>query len=1258
VKIKFGLELKLGLIIVIIFGLLLAVFAAWDPIKIKYYAWRLDSDSPAERAAAAGELLNYGEDGLRKIELAFDSKIEAEFLKYAWQNPNAECDFKGCKILDKRKNPHVAVLKGYCRALEILLAKGADKEIPDVFGQTPLFYAANCGSYAGAEILVRAGADLNRRQKEGKTALMVAAIRGDAKIAAFLISRGADVSIMTPAGETALHFAAVRGDIAMMKLLLESGAQIDAAKRSQRDLDTPLIAAIRARQAKAALFLIEKGASANCPGKYADTPLHAAAFEGFKNVVSALLREGADVNARNETGNTPLFDAHPETAALLLDCGADIEARNETGSTPLSWSISAKRGTWRLLLDRGASAQTADCVISSTPLHIAARYDDTEIIDALLAKGALINARNKDGWTPLLEAISSGSDNAFQFLLEKGADIYICGNDGTSALIVAVRGEEPEMLKSLLAEEYTLKKAGAGSNESLVLMRDNDGNTPAHSAIHCLEMMSILLKCGAAADEPNKYGVRPLHDAALETYCHSHDEADDETYNDELAVFKLLVAKGADVNARTNTGWSPLHAVAASENVEADNAAKILVEHGASVNAKTAEGWTPLMVAADKANLDVMRVIISAGADVHTVDNAGNTVLHAIAGVLPEKKVRFYWKEKEPVKEPPAKPPNSPPNLYLETYDTDDDDDIPTVGDGKRDDDKMAECAEFLIKAGANPDAPDCSGLAPLHLAAIRNSEKLIKFLVANGADVEKHYPGNGATPLHLAAWNNTCLSLDMLLYIGAAVDSRGINNETPLHYACAKNHLNAIKKLVFYGADVNARDKYRRTPLFHFGFYQETAETGLWFKEPEKSLKLLFDHGADINAVDNTGATPLMQAAWSGHWEMLKALLDNGADIRAKTIYHNTALIFAARGLNSYLVETLVNAGADVKSREWSNETAPENARSAFKELPWEERQKKGEALREIVRLLEPLEEARSSALENAMRTGELEKIILLLNESDLNAADSRGATALHLAARFGRLEIAEYLVGKGADVNCRAENGATPLIEACQYARREIVKLLLARGADANSKGLHGWCPLRAAAMSGDSGIARALLDCGADAKAKDEFEWAALHTAAKNGRAGAAELLIERGAAVDAKDSDGLTPLHYAVKSRSAETVKILLKRGADVNMKTKGGNTPLHRAVEFEIKDIVPILDYVMDNSNYDVDSPEFLIFEILLANDRAGIVEILVQAGADVNAVNNGGKTPLDLIPKEKRDSAIGKYLIARGAKSGKDLPRK
>jgi ankyrin repeat protein len=209
---------------------------------------------------------------------------------------------------------------------QLLLAKGALLNATNVTRETipPLEWAISLDNTELVKLLIDRGADVKAKSDLGSTPLHSAAERGNLEIAEILIAHGADVNAKINGGTTPLHQAAWGGAEAVMKLLLSKGAEADA-RRS--DGLTPLINAAgsgAASQGNGCVeILLAKGVNINATDEDGETALHKAAYYGNKDVVEILLAHGAAINATNKNGKTPLKVASkPEIAELLRQNGA------------------------------------------------------------------------------------------------------------------------------------------------------------------------------------------------------------------------------------------------------------------------------------------------------------------------------------------------------------------------------------------------------------------------------------------------------------------------------------------------------------------------------------------------------------------------------------------------------------------------------------------------------------------------------------------------------------------------------------------------------------------------------------------------------------------------------------------------------------------------------------------------------------------------------------------------------------------------
>lgn len=296
----------------------------------------------------------------------------------------------------------------------------------DPLATEQLLSATRSNDVKTVKLLLENGADVNAKETNGNTALMSAAWRGYVEIIRLLLEKGADVNAKDTKGITALMCAAAQGHTKAVEILLDKDADINAEATNGwdalmfaevMDMNQTNMSGLNASE-----LLLEKGTGG------INAALMYAANQGDTNGVVLLLDKGADVNAKNNYGDTLLMQVattgHTNTVELLLDKGADINAKDSFGKTALM---------------------------------SAARFGNVEIIKLLLDKGANVNAKDNLGETALMSAAESGDTNAVEIVLARGADINAVDADGLTAL--GLVGIEREFGYAAIAQ--LLRQAGA-----------------------------------------------------------------------------------------------------------------------------------------------------------------------------------------------------------------------------------------------------------------------------------------------------------------------------------------------------------------------------------------------------------------------------------------------------------------------------------------------------------------------------------------------------------------------------------------------------------------------------------------------------------------------------------------------------------------------------------------------------------------------------------------------------------------------------
>ena len=357
---------------------------------------------------------------------------------------------------------------------------------------------------------------------------------------------------------------------------------------------------------------LDIGADPNARTYYhKETPLHYAASNENPAVVQALIKAGADPNARDDDKETPLHRAasneNPAVVQALIKAGADPKARNDDKETPLHYAVrwNENPAVVQALIKAGADLNARD-KYKRTPLHYAVWWNENPaVVQALIKAGADPNARDKYKRTPLHRAAFNENPAVVQALIKAGADPNARNDDKETPLHYAdLFNRNPAVSKALLA-------AGADAK-----VRIEYKWTPLHEAAKHVKDAGVIEALLAAGSDPNarvaKYKYTPLHYAARS--------------NENPAVVQALIKAGADPKARDDDKETPLHRAASNENPAVVQA---LIKAGADPKARNDDKDTPLHYAVRwNENPAVVQALINAGADPNARDKYKRTPLH------------------------------------------------------------------------------------------------------------------------------------------------------------------------------------------------------------------------------------------------------------------------------------------------------------------------------------------------------------------------------------------------------------------------------------------------------------------------------------------------------------------------------------------------------------------------------------------------------------------------------------------------------
>ena len=378
------------------------------------------------------------------------------------------------------------------------------------------------------------------------------------------------------------------------------------------------------RLLQASLLLASGFARAATAPDGSDSRLIEAARTQDRKMVRALVNQKADVNARSSDGSTALlWAAHwndVEIADLLLSAGAEPNTANDFRMTPLSEACTnTSASIVRLLLKSGAHPDTP-IATGETPLMTCAKTGSADAVRLLVEYGAGVNAKEPaQNQTALMWAAAERHPNVVKALIESHADLKAHTKQGFTAMHFAARVGDLESIKLLLAAGVDVNILTQAESEGGARNSGGSGYTPLLVAAMRAQVETALYLLDHGAD-PNilAAGITPLHWASTtwEGFASNPVYGFEDAMSGipdrqaKLRLVKALLSHGANVNARM-TKRQPQFATGYTDSV----------------------GSTPFLLAASVDDIEIMRILLDAGANpgIPTATNA--TAIMAATGL-------------------------------------------------------------------------------------------------------------------------------------------------------------------------------------------------------------------------------------------------------------------------------------------------------------------------------------------------------------------------------------------------------------------------------------------------------------------------------------------------------------------------------------------------------------------------------------------------------------------------------------------------
>lgn len=746
----------------------------------------------------------------------------------------------------------------------------------------------------------------------------------------------------------------------------------------------------------------------------------------------------------------------------------------------------------------------------------------------------------------LMQTVQSAAENFdFDKTVNETATIQVSGNNAFMIGQLILRGQARGKNESAVARQWYMLIFQKIRNKWLIaseycappeIAQGSDVDIAMHKAAYegNLEEVKALIAEGSDVNAkwPKDINATPLHLAVIkgdeDTLRWFGEQIKDRIKRPDhpglyTDIVSLLLANGADINAKTSYGWTPLHFAA---QLGYSDMAELLITKGADIEAKHTYGRTPLFIASLNNHKDIVNLLIANGAKVDIViasaigdtesikiflkndpnminaERENFTPLHIAAHNGQIETVKFLLEKGADVN---AGYPKKPTPLYWAAFGG------------------HLDIAELLINKGAKINNESFGFPHPLFGAMAGKHKEVVELFIAECGGVNAK-DSHGFTPLFFATQRGYKDIVELLISKGADVNAKDSRGSTVLFPAVERGHKDIVELLISKGADIEAKNTSGLTPLLTAAINnQKDMENFLIAKGAKvdiviasaigdiERIKVFLKNDPNMINAKQSNFTPLRIAAYNGHTETVKFLLEKGADVNANDGRGYTALFTAAEKGYKDIAELLISKGANVNAGNF---------------LP----------------------------LYAAAKVGNKEMVELLIAKgADINAKTCIGyldLTALFTAAEKGYKDIVELLIAKGADINAKSRDGRTPLFVAVNVNHIDLVELLISKGADVNAE---KFSPLYGAARWGNKEMIELLISKGADINAKDARGSTVLFPAVENGHKDIVELLIRKGANVNTQD--GLTPLFVAESKGYKEIAELLRAKGAKAHIPNK-------------------------------------------------------------------------------------------------------
>ena len=740
----------------------------------------------------------------------------------------------------------------------------------------------------------------------------------------------------------------------------------------------------------------------NMPDNKGWSPLMFSCYNGHNETSLLLLKHGAQINRQNSKGWSSLMIAcskgHTETVSLLLQNNAHVNIENIDGITPLISACDNKHTEIAsLLLQNHAHVNMQDSNGNSALMYTSTN-GSIEIASLLLQYNTQVNMKSKGGYSSLIIASVNGQKKMVSLLLENGADINLQDMEGSSSLMYAIEGHTE--IASLLIQN------GAHFN-----MQNNEGLTSLMLAFINNDVLSSQLLIASGADLNLRTTIKGYTALMFAIQGRFTD----------MALY--LIDSGADTNITTIKGSTALsYACRYNMTAVVQQILSTNKTHHTTINTLDEDGHTPLMIASKHGHVEIVNLLLEAGARVN-ISNFSN-----------------YSSLRLPFHE------------------------IPLPDKNDKHDTVRGSALDIAVIKGHVEIVASLLQYSP----KIHNIYYLLRSIILKLAQVYSE----GVTDLKQmvrmtsisgnANWEKYFSILNLLFSNDSSLIRRvECTKPSTLCMACAFGVLQMVSLLIEFGIHVS--DLYRT----------DDSGSSYWC-----SLITIICSGSLLSTAASRKtsniADLLCHVNWVKYSSILLLLIKSGLDVNHRDSSGLFALSIASREGHANLVSLLLKsrANANLQDKEGISSLMMATV-SGHREICC--------LLSKYNAKIDLLDNKGWSALLFAVADGNTDLVVLLLERgAEINLQDTSGTSSLMLSCFIGDMRVTKVLLGHGADINLQNEEGIAALMMSSYNGHTEIVELLLNHQADVRVMTTIGMTVLRFSTENGHTQVKKLLIEC----------------------------------------------------------------------------------------------------------------------------------------------------------------------------------